>query len=165
MADLNRDDNIPKAGPKWWIERVGKAQECLFTVFSKTVWGVWTHWCLYGSQPCYGCTAKCDGCKQRLPKRWKGYLHCYDHHNKRQCFLEITPIVAESIRDQIGEGQPWRGFRLKMKRGNGPKARIKVEVLAALPSGPQLVDERCPEETLLKLWQMNTGEAGDVLEE
>jgi len=79
-------------------------------------------------------------------------LHAYDHHAKRQCFIELTPMSAESIMKQIGEGQPLRGYRLKIKRGNGPKARLKVEVMIPLPAGPALVDERLPEETLRQLW-------------
>lgn len=155
MAELNRDDRPPKAGPKWWIERIGAGREGLFTIFSRNIFGVWTHWQLHGSQPCFNRKEDCEGCKRNFPRRWKGYLHAYDHHAKRQCFLEITPIVAESIQQQLGEDQPVRGYRLKMKRGNGPKARVKVEVLAPLGGGPELVEEKFPEETLRKLWSLN----------
>lgn len=155
MADLNREDKPPKSGPKWWIERIKAGSEGLFTVFSRSVYGVWTHWALHGSSPCFSRKDDCEGCKRQWPRRWKGYLHAYDHHNKRQCFLEITPLVAEGITQQLGEGQPLRGYRLKLKRGAGPKARVKVEVLAPLGGGPALVDEQFPEETLRKLWSMN----------
>lgn len=155
MADLSRQDFPPKAGPKWWIERVKTGQEQLFTVFSSTIFGVWTHWGLYGSSPCMSTPDQCAGCKAKLPRRWKGYLHTYDWHNKRQCFLEITPLVAEQIVEQLGENVPFRGYRLKLKRGKGDKARIKVEVLAPLPSGPSLVDEKSPQKTLEKLWSLN----------
>lgn len=155
MADLSRQDFPPKAGPKWWIERVKPGQDQLFTCFSSTIFGVWTHWTLYGSSPCFSTPEACQGCKDKAPRRWKGYLHVYDWVNKRQCFLEITPVVAESIISQLGENVPFRGYRLKLKRGNGPKARVKVEVLAPLPSGPTLVEERSPKETLEKLWSLN----------
>jgi len=154
MADFFRDDRIPKAGPKWWIERVKADTEALFTVFSRSVFGVWTHWGLYGSSPCLAERSKCAGCANKLPRRWKGYVHAYDHHNKRQCFLELTPIVAESVQKQLGDGQVWRGFRLRLKRGKGEKARVKVEVLGILSTGPELVDEKCPGETLEKLWSL-----------
>jgi len=155
MADFNRQDYPPKAGPKWWIERVKAGQEQMFTVFSTSIYGVWTHWTLYGSSPCFARPDQCHGCKNKQPRRWKGYIHCYDWHNKRQCFLELTPGVAESIIAQLGEGVPFRGYRLEMKRGKGDKARVKVQVLSPLPSGPTLVDERYPYETLAKLWSLN----------
>lgn len=159
MTEFNREDRIPKAGPKMWIERVGAGGENLFTIFSLSIYGVWTHWGLYGSQPCLAERSKCSGCAGKLPKRWKGYLHCYDHHAKRQVFLELTPMSAESIVKQLGEDQPLRGYRVKIKRGNGPKARLKVEVMIPLPGGPPLVEEKYPEETLRQLWGF-TGEDG-----
>lgn len=158
MADLNRDDTPPKAGPKWWIERLPAGKEGLYTIFARSVWGVWTHYSLYGSIPCLGEKHKCYGCQNRLPRRWKGYYHAYDWSAKRQCFLEVTPRLVEMIVAQVGEGQPLRGYRLKMKRGKGPKARVKAEVLPPMVGGPELVDEKSPEETLLKLWDLNKPE-------
>jgi hypothetical protein len=157
MADFSRQDLPPKSGPKWWIERIAAGSGGMFTVFSRSIYGVWTHWGLYGSSPCLSERSKCDGCKARWPRRWKGYLHVYDFHNKRQCFLEITPAVAESISEQMGgrlEGVSLRGYRLQLRRGNGAKARLKVEVLAGLKDGPELPEEQSPEETLVKLWKM-----------
>ncbi len=153
-ADFNRDDTPPSPGPKWWVERIRPDQEGLFTVFSRSIYGVWTHWGLYGSQPCFSDPKQCHGCKQNQPKRWKGYLHAYDHHHKRQCFLEVTPGMAEEILKQVGQDQPIRGYRLKTKRGKGAKARVRVEVLAPLAVGPDLVDEKYPEDTLRKLWNI-----------
>jgi len=155
MADFNRQDEIPKSGPKWWIQRLRAGEEGLYTIFSRSVWGVWTHYGLYGSIPCLGDKHACYGCQNRMPKRWKGYYHAYDHHHKRQCFVEVTPRIAEAVVDQLGLGQPIRGYRLKMKRGRGDKSRVKVEVLAPLAGGPELVDEKNPEETLRKLWDLN----------
>lgn len=69
--------------------------------------------------------------------------------------MEVTPPVAESIAEQLGAGQSARGYRLKLKRGRGPKARIKVEVLGQVQIGPEMPEERSPEETLRKLWAIN----------
>lgn len=63
--------------------------------------------------------------------------------------------MVEEISTQVGLGQSIRGMRLKLKRGRGEKARVKVEVQAPLVGGPELVDERSPEETLRKLWDLN----------
>jgi len=76
----------------------------------------------------------------------------------------VTPGMAEAVLEQLGEGQPWRGYRLKLKRGKGPKSRVKVEVQAPLVGGPDLVDEKCPEETLRKLWSVNGEDEGSQIE-
>lgn len=155
MPPLNRQDRPPRGGPEMLVLRLKAGVTKLFAILSPSLWGVWTHWAGSKSEPCFQDKKSCSGCKRGLPKRWKGYLHCWDYHDKREVFFELTPLAADAILEQCGEDAPLRGNRIQVVRGAGDKARLKVTVLSAVPRDQVLPEAKDPAKTLSKLWGMD----------
>lgn len=152
---LNRQDHPPEAGPTFFVKRLKASEQATMTILSRSIWGTWVHWAGSHSEPCYSEKKQCPGCKRGLPKKWKGYLHAFEHEARRHIFFEITPYSANQILDQAGADNPLRGLRLVAVRGKGDKARVRCEVKAATQEPDALPAERDPLETLSKLWEMN----------
>lgn len=163
MQPLNRQNRPPDPGPEMLILRLRAGQRIVATILSKALWGVWTHWAGKRSEPCFGDKADCPGHKRGLPLRWKGYLHVFDHTKKKEGFLELTPVSAESLLDQVGNDSPLRGERIQVIRGGGDKARLTVELLAAIKEGVVLPPEKDPEKTLRALWGIERPQKGSKL--
>lgn len=153
---LNRQDEVPKPGPKMWIERLGADKEGVFTILAARIFGLNVHWDAQEARslPCTVPAAKCFGCKKQLASRWKGYLHCFDHHHRRHCFLELTSHAASQLQEQLNGASNYRGNRIKVARGRGSKSRLKVTVVGVQHTGQELPLEISPEETLMDLWRM-----------
>lgn len=152
MPQLNRQDQPPRGGPEMWILRLKAKQSRTLAILSVSLWGTWTHWNGQCSEPCFVEKKACSGCKRGLPKRWKGYLHCWDYHEKREVFLELTPMAADAVLVQCGEGAPLRRNRIQMARGDGDNTRLKVTILSAVPLDVLLPEPKDPKKTLEKLW-------------
>jgi len=134
MGDLARQDAPPPPGPKSEIVRIKAGQRWMLTILSANLEGFWCHWQGTNekgfSLPCTMPREKCRGCRNMLPRRWKGYIFCYAHHMKKAHFVEVTPGAAEDLVVQLGKGD-WRGFRVEIMRGAGDKARLTVDMRAA----------------------------------
>jgi hypothetical protein len=68
----------------------------------------------------------CDGCKAGRPERPKGYLWVFAYLTKSCEWLEITPHTWDCVVTQGGKIEDYRGYELKISRGNGSKARLFV---------------------------------------
>lgn len=144
----------PLPGPTMRIERIGAGSRWTVCLLGP-LWGVWTHW--HGeakrSQGCYGDQSDdCEGCKRGLPRRWKGYLHVIHLEAGEECFVEITPVIAQALACQIPRDIPYRGNRLTIKRGAGLKARLEATLLPAERNIELLPASKDPEAILKALW-------------
>lgn len=159
MGDLRRDDVPPPAGPEAEIVRIKSANPHWFVILSASLWGVWTHWNGKRSEPCTGDTKLvCEGHKREYPLRWKGYLYCYSHEHRKHVFLELTPVAAQSILDQLPTGENLRAYRLEMKRSSDAKgSRLKATVHPPLRKPDELPKAEDPERHLWKLWNSARG--------
>ena len=86
--------------------------------------------------------------------RWKGYAHVYDHANRDQCLIELTPGAARQLLVALGTHETLRGMRVMIARGKGAKARLSVSI-QKMPTASELHKlprEHDPLITLSKLW-------------
>lgn len=161
MKQLRTLHNPPVAGPQLELLRIKDTNIHPFVILSKGIFGLFTHWdakALKGrgaSAPCYRNPDDCDGCRRRLPERWKGYVHVFDMHSRKDGFLELTPTAAAALKAQLTGVDNWRCCRINVSRqGNGEKTRLKVNVFDSVKESPELPQERCPTETLSRLWKL-----------
>jgi hypothetical protein len=155
MPTINRCDTPPRPGPDLRIYRVKQPGTFLFICLSRSLWGCWTHWSGNESIPCTGENSECYGHARGMPKRWKGFLHCFAADGKTEVFLELTPSAAEQINFQVEKGFDLRGSRLQVTRGQGGKhSRLKVVVLPCPSDRKDLPLEKDPMLTLGRLWEM-----------
>lgn len=154
MAQLTRDDSPPKREGELWVERLKGSRTKKFTLYSTKIWGVWTHWNGKKSMPCVKPECECAGCVNKQPKRWKAYLHAYDHARRCQVFLELTPTATRSLLEQIGRGVSLRGATITVTRTSSDKGRLLVQV-NDVPTIPSMLPEvKDPLKTLLDFWEI-----------
>lgn len=155
MAAPRRDDQPPRVGPTMLIFRLKKREGGTFAVFGSKVHGFWTHWAGMASEPCTEPLSECIGHQREWPLRWKGYLHVHFQERGEEGFLELTPAATNEICLLLGGTDELRGSRLRIQRGEGDKARLKVSILARWKAvvGTEIPPEKDPEATLQKLWE------------
>lgn len=160
---LNRQDRPPAPGPRLPIVRVTDGDTMqVFTVLAREIFGLWTHWTGRTSMPCLNHGVRCHGCESEQPKRWKGYLHVWDHTRKEEGFVELTPAAAAILLDQAGPQVTLRNLRLQLRRTKGGRhGRLNVQVLPSIGNGENLPPEKLPTHTLSLLWgtSVKRGEA------
>lgn len=154
MAGLFRQDEPPRPGPSLPLMRLGAGATVRFLLLNSRLFGLWTHWVNKKSIPCLEPQAKCEGCKTGACRRWKGYVHAVNMHNRQEGFLELTPVAAQQLLEQAGRGNSLRGLQVQVQRGGGEKARLKIDVQFSRPltSAEKLPEEKSPEITLNELW-------------
>lgn len=153
-ADLQLDvcPLPPKPGPEMFFQRM-KGNEChTFTIYSKSLFGINVHFVGKRSSPHYRNEKKCPGCRAKNAKRWKGFLHCFNHNLSQEVFLELTPKSAQSLLSQLGRGAAMRGNRIQVKRTEGDNGRLLVSILTACDKPDQLPEGKDPLGSLLKFW-------------
>jgi len=145
----------PKPGPAMFFQRM-KGKEChTFTIYSPHLFGINVHYVGKRSSPHYRNEKKCPGCRARNAKRWKGFLHCFNHNLSQDVFLELTPKSADSLLKQLGKGAPLRGNRIQVKRTDGDNGRLMVSILTAVGNAEQLPEALDPLPSLLRFWGLD----------
>lgn len=144
----------PRPGPRDEVRRLDAGENFLGVICSKDWWGVWTHWNGDRSQPCLQEKGKCGGCALGFPARWKGYLHVLVGRGPEDCFLELTPCAADAVNSALPAGTDLRGYVLRVERGKGRKARLKVSINPGRVDSKDLPPAKDPEPVLRTLWNM-----------
>lgn len=150
--EFARDNVPPKREGELWIERMKANGRKQFTIYSRHLWGIWTHWDGKRSQPCYKDKKKCLGCGKGLPTRWKAYVHAYDHIKRMQVFVELTPTASRSLLDQIGKGLALRGVVMTLQRTAAQNGRLNVHLDKVTDATMHLPAEVDPFQTLCSIW-------------
>lgn len=152
----------PRSGPELYILRLGASESLTFHCFSRQCFGIWVHFdqIVHRSQPHYTDEGECDGCLRQLPKRWKGFLHCWCVEKKQQVFVELTPASAGALIGQQATGETLRGKGIFLQRTKGKNGRLHVRILPG-----QIDPQSMPEEidvlpSLLKLWGIPQNQTG-----
>lgn len=157
MLPVRRSNIPPPAGPEMLVVRIDADQTVVATIISRHLVGFQTHWTGNRTIPCLERKGECHGCKAGMPSRWKGYLHVWDHHRKKDVFLEMTPHSANELLEQLGAGAEMRGQRVTLKRMKGKKARVKVQwdAIHGQVASDKLPEPKDPQVTLETLWGYN----------
>ena len=144
----------PNPGPRDEVRRIAGGDDSHFCIISPQIWGVWTHWDNGRTRPCHAEKKQCQGCQLELPARWKGYIHCIDTSKRTDCFLELTPLVAQLLLTGAPKNEPLRGLHIGVSRGKGNKARLRLVVQVGRVIEAQLPPAKDPSPVLIALWQM-----------
>ena len=142
----------PKPGPEMFFLRLKGNEMHTFTIYAKAIFGINVHFVGRRSSPHYRNEKKCPGCRAKNAKRWKGFLHCFDHNLSQEVFLELTPKSADSLLSQLGKFAGIRGNRIQVKRTGADNGRLTISVLTACPNPDAMPDAKDPLESLLKFW-------------
>lgn len=159
------DDDIPARGPELFIKRLKAGEHMMYCVLGTKVRGIWVHWNPRGdkSEPHYD--HDCQGCKEQMAKRWKGYLHCFDEVAGQEVFLELTPTSAATLMDAILSPDHLRGTLISVKRGQKANSRLNVSVSVQRRDTNVIMAEKDPRKSILKLWGALTPQAEKWLKE
>lgn len=123
---------------------------------SKTLWGTWTHWDGRRTVPCMTDRKVCGDCQKGLPKRWRGFLLIHEFVRKATFFVELTPLGAQGLLEQLGT-RPLRGRRILIRRQRDTKrAPLIVDLLGDDLRLDGLPAPQDPLPTLRRLWGIET---------
>lgn len=164
MQHLVNGRPVPQPGPAFEVVRLRAGQKLDGYILSQQIWGYTTHWIKRGKKGfSIECTKGVSTCRcesEELPTRWKGYFHVYDIARMRECFLEITPFVADNLLRHVGERQTFRGLKFTAKRSKGgDNGRLELVTYPYSTAPDGLPDGRDPRPFLERLWAL-TGMAG-----
>lgn len=163
--EIAYDDTPPREGPEIFIMRLKANEMHVFTIFSHSLAGIWTHWTGSKSEPHFKDPDKCPGCQKKKTKRWKGFLHVYCHSKAQEVFLELTPHSAQSLLNQLAGGKSMRGNRIQVKRGKGDNGRLTISILTATGNPETMPEPKDPRPSILKLWGMMESEPSGWIEQ
>jgi hypothetical protein len=106
-----------------------------------------------------------------MPKRWKGFLHCWDDASHQEIFLELTPTSASAVMTAILGDNLLRGTVMTVSRGPKANSRLNVHVQVYRRDEKALPREKDPRLSILKLWgcdadgmeQLKEGPDGELI--
>jgi len=148
-----RQDRPPMLGKVHHVIKVLSTSPQGFAVCSEAIQGYWTHWNGKRTTPCFGGKGKCDGCKNALSRRWKGFLFVQTTDGQVTGWLELTPLAAERLLNRMPEGAAVRGIQILVFRERaGKKSPLAVEIAGVSPHALTLPPAPDVEKTLHRLW-------------
>lgn len=148
----------PKPGPRTEVLRVTTPAWQHFVLVSSAPFGKRIHW--YGGRS-HECTqksddteARCHGCKEEWPSKWKGYIDVIQYPGNKRGFLELTASAWELLEHQLGDDWSMRGRLVKIcKTKGGRYGRYQIEVLERKHPPEDLPQEADPCKILEFLWR------------
>jgi hypothetical protein len=151
-------DAIPKQGPEVFILRMPADRAITFTAWGDKIRGIEVHWVGDRSVPHFEPASECAECLKNMPKRWKGYLHCFAQELRQEVFLEFTPKTAEGFLLQVPNAAHLRGCRFQLKRGKSRNARMAVSILDPVNVQDAIPKAKDPRRSILKLYGYSDAE-------
>lgn len=132
-----------------------KAGETLQAVsLSSAILGVQTHYAFERTMPCYLDRDQCSGCKNKLARRWKGYLAGFQPALGRFVLIELTRQAYEKARRQLAIITDLRGYNVSLHRhGRARNAAVSVDFRSwCLPHDPKLPKSFDAKAALMRIW-------------
>lgn len=153
---LNYQATPPAPKDTYWVETLGAGQSLTFTVYSPSLWGVWTHYSKGGTKPCYEDHTNCEGGHNEKTMRWYGYLFGWSFRKSKNCFVQLTSGACDMLLSQVAPKATLRGLTLSIRRTAASEGRLLVEVQQHAHRDPKrLPMDQDPERSLLKMWKVN----------
>src|SRR4051812_26891773 len=122
---------------------------------SMKVFEFYTHWQNGRTRPCFRMDSKdqCSGCEGQFPRRWKGLLHVWQPAFRKSFFLELTPLSAHSLKEQVGN-RSLRGVVFYAQRERKHKRGMMVISVTEAPftAPSELPQPADPLKTLSQVW-------------
>lgn len=149
LVHTNEPPPAPKVVP---LRKLAAAHVLEAVIVSPKFWGFETHWEGAKTLPHFEEEQLCHGCRQQMPRRWKGFLLLWCFMTKQKYWFEFTPGAARMMQAQRG-GQSFRGCIVRVRR---ERPRDKAPMIAEvwLPDVPRegLPPDESPIPTLETLW-------------
>jgi len=152
---LNRSNVPPRPKDVLWIERLKGTESLRFTCYSKSFWGLWTHWSGSRTVPCFENHDHCIGGHDEATMRWKGYLHGWSQRKNRVCFCEFTPGAARELLEQVPDRQSLRGLHLIVSRTKTSKGRLHCSIDGVPLHASRIPPEADPMASLWHMWELD----------
>jgi hypothetical protein len=151
FARCDEPPNLPRVTP---IKKIGDTDSIKVIVLATKLFGVWTHWNGDNTVPCLAHSHPDECPYHQMPKRWKGFLHCWNDYLNTTFFVEVTDLAAQKLTAELPEGRPLRGAKFVLGRERQTrKAPISVSYQGHYEGPKQLPREETPEVTLAALWR------------
>lgn len=137
------------------IVRISSTVPMKCVCVSSAPWSVITHWRKGRSERCGGDAADCEGCRQSVPLRWRGYLHVIVPPGKEAVFIELSENAVKEILFAFNHRDSLRGcmFGISKTKG-GLRGRFIVEPMERVVEESTLPPEETPAATLNFLWSL-----------
>jgi hypothetical protein len=139
-----------------WVEQLAASERQQWRIWSKCIWGVWTHYHDDKStSPCYKDHTRCKGGHDPVSLRWKGYVMGWCFKLNRPAFVQLTQASVDAWTNQLAEGTPIRGQTLLISRTAKKNGRLVIEVQPYQTVDPSSVPPDCdPRASLYNLWKL-----------
>lgn len=155
MAISIQGPEFPKRYATREIVRISSTVPIRCVCISSAPWSVITHWRNGRSERCHGDAQDCQGCRESVPLRWRGYLHVIVPPGKDAVFVELSENATREILFQFAHRDSLRGcmFGISKTKG-GLRGRFIVEPMERMVDISTLPPEETPASTLNFLWSI-----------
>ena len=152
---LSRVGEPRERGPKAPFIRRLKPQETYHAiVLCREPFCCYTHWLpkIQATMPCLSHRDQdgtviddtdCEYCQQRMPERWRAYIHVWAGQVEREEFLELTWRCWSAAKAFLPLGFVLRGWQLQARKDKGVKTKTHVRLE---PPGRGMDADRLPPE-------------------
>lgn len=119
----------PDRRPYYPIYSPTTDRDVAVVVLSQDVTGVYVHYYNHRTRPCLASRDLCEGCDLRYPRRWKGYLACWDKSRGRLCLAQLTQEAFLRTAGLHALRGKLRGCVLRLTRaGASRNSRVNAQV-------------------------------------
>lgn len=96
----------------------------------------WLHFVAAHAFRCPGLRDRCLHCHDHHPRKWFGYLPCYEFHSGKLGVVEFSPTMADSLVTQLDHHQQKVYGALVEVQRLGSKTRSPIRVTLLKPAKP-----------------------------
>lgn len=160
-----QDDDPPPFKRVTPLRRVKGGEEVKVTVLGEKVQGFWQHWLKGRAEPCLTDVKLCRWCLMNPPiprNKWSGFLCCWDMVKQEACFIELTRLARDRVKQLAVDRPHFRGMILQIgrerKANNSPFTIILLGETPPHKILPKPIDVR---PTLERVWGLDPDGQGN----
>jgi hypothetical protein len=135
------------------IRKIGATDQVTVVILSPRIQGFNTHWDGDHTEPCLVGDSLCRLCLKKVPRKWTGFLHCFDETTREHCFIELTDFAWERLKKLAADYPSCRGLKVCFVRERKTiRSPVKATILGLEPAHRIQSPERRVEPTLRRIW-------------